>query len=159
VIYFHGFGDRLDNHKPLFDAWNAVGLRVVAFDLPSHGEDSGFSNLIDLYSFQELGELATKVEASKREDETRPLILAGWSTGELIATQMIQKEIFKAQGGRVPRALIFFAPAISVPLFMSWIMSQTTSARKCVLRRLPLQPKLPAQMLPLRHSIVARAAN
>lgn len=72
VLYLHGFADRLDNHGPLFEAWTTAGLRVTSFDLPSHGENSGIRNKIDLYSFDELTALNKHVERVTREEDRRP---------------------------------------------------------------------------------------
>src|SRR4051812_1989608 len=41
VLFLHGFADRFDNHLPLFETWRNAGLRVIAFDYPSHGETCG----------------------------------------------------------------------------------------------------------------------
>ncbi len=45
ILFFIGFADRVDNHKPLFDAWTAAGFRVIAYDYPSHGETCGSGNV------------------------------------------------------------------------------------------------------------------
>ncbi len=118
VLYIHGFGDRLDNHGPLFDEWNRAGLRVIAFDLPSHGENEGRAGNIDYFIFERIGKMVARVEKLTREDAQRPLILAGWSTGGLIATRMVQNLSREAIPGRSLSGLILFAPAISVPVLI-----------------------------------------
>ncbi|MCB0097092.1 MAG: hypothetical protein KDE46_15290, partial [Caldilineaceae bacterium] len=40
ILFIHGHADRLDNHGALFGAWAEAGYRVLAFDLPSHGESN-----------------------------------------------------------------------------------------------------------------------
>ena len=111
ILYLHGFGDRLDNHGPLFDTWSNAGFRVISFDYPSHGETEGTS--INLITFRRLAELAQTVERATRQDLQRPLLLAGWSTGGLLAIRMVQSLTFKSFE-RKPKGLILFAPGISV---------------------------------------------
>ncbi|MEZ4730541.1 MAG: alpha/beta fold hydrolase [Caldilineaceae bacterium] len=110
ILFIHGHADRLDNHGPLFTAWRAAGYRVISFDLPSHGE----SNIlpIDLYSFADLFTLVRLVEASTREDENRPLVIAGWSFGGLVATRLAQQPADLAAFGRPPQGMILFTPAV-----------------------------------------------
>jgi len=120
VLYIHGFADRLDNHAPLFDAWTRAGLRVIAFDLPSHGEDSGSNNDLNYFNFEALVSLAAQVEEETKAPETadvkRPLILAGWSTGGLIITRLLQKS-WLAGFSRPISGVILFAPGVSVRKF------------------------------------------
>ena len=117
VLYFHGLGDRLDNHGPLFDEWTKAGLRVIAFDLPSHGEDRGSYNDLNHFDFQALAELAARVEQSVRPaDSRRPLILAGWSLGGLIAVRTMQ-ERWSSGFSRPVSGVILFAPGVSVRKF------------------------------------------
>ena len=113
VLYLHGLGDRLDNHARLFEEWNKAGFRVISFDLPSHGENKGTSNDLNKYTFGDLISLASQVERATLEDEKRPLILAGWSTGGLIAVRAVQSEHL-SKLKRTPTALILFAPGVSV---------------------------------------------
>lgn len=112
VLYFHGFADRLDNHGPLFEAWNKAGLRVISFDLPSHGENRGLKNKLDLYSFEKLSDVAKAVERFTREDAARPLIVSGWSTGGLLAVRMAQTQAWQA-GDRPLKGLVLMAPGVS----------------------------------------------
>jgi pimeloyl-ACP methyl ester carboxylesterase len=116
VLYIHGFADRLDNHAPLFNAWNQMGLRVISFDLPSHGEDSGNYNDLNHFSFQDLANLAAKVEQYTKPEEARPLIIAGWSTGGLIVVRMLQKNWTSGFSRKVSGAILF-APGVSVRKF------------------------------------------
>ncbi|HEY8271141.1 MAG TPA: alpha/beta hydrolase [Pseudobdellovibrionaceae bacterium] len=116
ILYIHGFGDRLDNHQPLFRAWTKAGFRVIAFDLPSHGENSGTYNDLNNFSFEELAALAVKVEGETKPDTARPLILSGWSTGGLVVVRMIQEK-WMADLSRPVSGVILFAPGISVRKF------------------------------------------
>jgi alpha-beta hydrolase superfamily lysophospholipase len=113
VIFLHGFGDRIDNHDPLFQGWTRAGLRVVAFDYPSHGETTGLLSDLDLFEFTDLAELVVKVEEQTREDQNRPLFLAGWSTGGLLAIRMMQGPTLP-QLGRPVAGVIAYAPGVSV---------------------------------------------
>ncbi len=114
ILYIHGFADRFDNHIPLFQTWSAAGFRVIAFDLPSHGEDSGSENNLNGFSFRDLAELAAKIEAETRPLNPRPLFLAGWSTGGLIVVRALQENWgpFRPISGA-----ILFAPGVSVRKF------------------------------------------
>jgi pimeloyl-ACP methyl ester carboxylesterase len=116
VLYIHGFADRLDNHAPLFSAWNRAGLRVIAFDLPSHGENSGSYNDLNRFDFSDLATLAAKAEQDTKPAEKRPLILAGWSTGGLIVTRLLQKN-WTSGFSRPISGAILFAPGVSVRKF------------------------------------------
>jgi len=109
ILYLTGFADRLDNHQPLFNAWTQAGFRVISFDYPSHGETCG-SN-INLYKFGDLAKLAGYVESITREDATRSLILAGWSTGGLLAARILQGLPYS---GRPIAGAILFSPGIDV---------------------------------------------
>jgi alpha-beta hydrolase superfamily lysophospholipase len=116
VLYLHGFGDRLDNHGPLFQEWNEQGLRVISFDYPSHGETRGPG--LDSFNAPKgalagLGEIAKQVEQNTRQDKSRPLILAGWSTGGLLGIRVLQ-QLSGITFERRPSAAIFFAPALSM---------------------------------------------
>lgn len=114
VLYIHGFGDRLDNHAPLFAEWNRAGLRVIAFDLPSHGLTRGTN--LNIFTFTALAKMAAQVEAATREDSARPLILAGWSTGGLLAIRIVQADL--ASFSRPLAGMILFAPGVSVYSFV-----------------------------------------
>lgn len=117
VLYIHGFGDRLDNHEPLFSAWNQAGLRVISFDLPSHGENRGDLNNLNKFDFQALFDLVTQVElATKSLDTHRPLILAGWSMGGLLVVRALQ-EGWNAGLSRQVSGAILITPGIGVRKF------------------------------------------
>ncbi|MEZ4683444.1 MAG: alpha/beta fold hydrolase [Caldilineaceae bacterium] len=111
ILFIHGHADRLDNHGALFTAWRAAGFRVIAFDLPSHGE----SNIlpIDLYRVEDFAALAQLVEATTRDDPDRPLLLAGWSFGGLLATRIAQEPALLAGFSRQPAGLLLLTPAVT----------------------------------------------
>ncbi|MBI3547418.1 MAG: alpha/beta hydrolase [Elusimicrobia bacterium] len=119
VIYIHGFADQLDNHPMLFEELTKAGFRVISFDLPGHGENKGIQSDLGLYSFPSLASLVVEVEKRTREDAGRPLFIAGWSTGGLLAVRMAQMESFKGSG-RAVSGLILYAPGVSVHLFVGW---------------------------------------
>jgi alpha-beta hydrolase superfamily lysophospholipase len=111
ILYLPGFADRLDNHGPLFTAWSEKGFRVVSFDYPGHGESRGRKNSINRFGFAALADFASQVEAATREDSHRPLLLAGWSTGGLLAVRILQAG---PTLGRDPKGVLLFAPGVSV---------------------------------------------
>ena len=113
VLFFHGFADRFDNHLPLFEAWRDAGLRVVAFDYPSHGETCGRG--IDRYKINGVAELVAHVERATRPDAVRPLVLAGWSTGGLLTIRLLQTPSIAPLSRGVAGAFLL-APGVDVPL-------------------------------------------
>ena len=113
ILYIHGFGDRLDNHQPLFRTWAQAGFRVIAFDLPGHGENSGAYNELKNFSFRDLSNLSGKIEQDSKPEKSRPLILSGWSTGGHIVVRTIQQN-WTSEFSRPISGAILFAPGISV---------------------------------------------
>jgi alpha-beta hydrolase superfamily lysophospholipase len=75
VLFLIGFGDRADNHSPLFNAIVNSGFRVFSFDYPAHGESDCGS--INFSSFKELMTAASAVEQSVRAGSKAPLFLIG----------------------------------------------------------------------------------
>ncbi len=116
ILFLHGFGDNMLNHGPLFKNWTDSGFRVVSFDFPSHGESIGDSiNDFDSASGPILGlaKLAFAVEQKYRKDSSRPFLIAGWSTGGLLAIRMAQG-LGSYNGHRDIDALILLAPGVFV---------------------------------------------
>lgn len=113
ILYLHGFADHLGNHRQLFEAWTNAGFRVIAFDFPSHGKSYGLRGL-DTFPFTSLARLAATIEKRTAEDSRRPLLLAGWSTGALLATRIVSSNQFP-RFTRPIKAQILFSPGISVP--------------------------------------------
>ncbi|MBL7670237.1 MAG: alpha/beta fold hydrolase [Bdellovibrionaceae bacterium] len=114
ILFFHGYGDTFENHIPLFTEWNRIGLRIIAFDFPSHGKSNGFMwNDLDWYSFQCLAEIANLVRNVTLENSSRPLFLSGWSTGGLLAIRIVQSEKMRALFPPI-RGLVAYAPGVSV---------------------------------------------
>lgn len=115
VMYVHGLGDNVLNHDPLFQVWLDLGYRVIAMDLPSHGETTGYS--LNCCNFEMLGNFILEIDRRMKPDgdPTRPMVLAGWSTGGLVALRMVQRKLFEKHF-RQPSALQLFAPGIGVRL-------------------------------------------
>ena len=113
MLFLIGFGDRADNHGPLFNLLNEQGIRVISFDYPSHGESR--CSHINNESFTSLSFLAQEIEEKTREDINRPLFLSGWSTGGLLALRMTQQN-FLAE--RFVKGIVLIAPGISVYTFV-----------------------------------------
>jgi len=146
VLFFHGFSDRMDNHRPLFEAWTRRGFRVVSFEYPSHGETCGKSLAFHLYP--SLARLAAQVERSTREDEQRPLLLAGWSMGGLLATRLLQG---LEPLSRPVTAAMLLTPGVAVHMFLGQVEAAT-------LTRNPYPPHT-GPIAPVRPSIFPIAAN
>jgi alpha-beta hydrolase superfamily lysophospholipase len=139
VIFLHGFADRFDNHLPLFEAFVAKGLRVITFDYPSHGESCGFS--IGTFGFTGLADLAADIAKDARRDNKKPLYLAGWSTGGLLAVRIAQG----LERKRFPRldGLALFAPGVDVKLLspaISGVSNETLTRNENPPHRGPIRP-------------------
>lgn len=113
MLFFIGFGDRADNHGPLFKLMSEQGIRVISFDYPTHGE-SRCSHL-DHETFTSLSDMAQEIEEKTRVDVNRPLFVSGWSTGGLLALRMIQTNYLAE---RFVQGLILIAPGVSVYNFV-----------------------------------------
>lgn len=113
MLFLIGFGDRADNHGPLFQLMNQHGIRVISFDYPTHGESR--CSHIDYESFTSLSFMAQEIEEKTREDIHRPLFLSGWSTGGLLALRMIQQN-FLAE--RFIKGVVLITPGVSVYTFV-----------------------------------------
>ncbi len=115
LLFLHGHADRLDNHAALFDALTAAGVRVVSFDLPSHGgTDAG---AIDRWSFDDLAAVTGRVLRATQQDAARPLMVTGWSFGGLLATRFVQDPAERSALGRPVRALVLESPAVAPRAF------------------------------------------
>ena len=116
-LYLHGFGDRFSNHEKLFKTWAQAGVRTIAFDFPDHGEtcSNALSSHLDFFTFEELSFIATQVMTKAGEKPWRPLLLAGWSTGGLLAIRMAQATLGFHEFARHIHGLVLFAPAVRVP--------------------------------------------
>ena len=130
ILFLPGFGDRLDNHGPLFEEWVKKGFRVISFDYPSHGGTTG--SPLNFFSFRRLAKMVRAVEEFTRSEADRPLILSGWSIGGMIAARIASSDTL-ARPGRPIKGLILFAPAIATPFRVgeasSWLfpMGRVTS--------------------------------
>ncbi len=114
ILYLHGFADSFTNHGPLFRQWTDAGFRVIAFDYPGHGI-TGARNKVSInhFNFDGLMDLARQVVRRTRPETDRPLLLAGWSTGGLLAVRLVQSGNL-SKLGRKPAGMILFAPGIAV---------------------------------------------
>jgi alpha-beta hydrolase superfamily lysophospholipase len=124
ILYLHGFADRIDNHKPLFDQWTKRGFRVIAFDYPSHGETCGES--LETFTIDGLASLAAEVEERMMKDEyarygSLPLYVAGWSTGGFLATHLVENQLAGAEPRLVHpvKGSVLFAPGVAVQPVLS----------------------------------------
>lgn len=139
ILYLHGFADRMDNHKPLFDEWTKRGARVISFEYPSHGETCGAS--LARYTFTDLVDLASYVEGKTVEDRQRPLYLAGWSTGGLIATRLVQghRKLSRPVAGSM-----LFAPGIDVQVVLDKVTVESLTSHPAPPHTGPIAPKRPS---------------
>lgn len=127
VLFFHGYGDTFKNHLPLFREWNQAGLRVIAFDFPSHGQTQGDKwDDLDWYSFSDLAEMASVVRKQAVKGQDRPLFLSGWSLGGLLATKIVQSHELRTLFPPI-KGLVTFAPGVSVKKCVGNIFCQITN--------------------------------
>jgi pimeloyl-ACP methyl ester carboxylesterase len=110
LVFLHGHADRVDHHRELFARWAQAGIAVVAPDLPSHGGTTVRG--IDAWT---TGDLAALVGLLERRYGTagRPLILAGWSYGGLVATRILQSPDHLRALARRPSAAVLLVPAVA----------------------------------------------
>lgn len=142
VLFLHGFADRFDNHLPLFEGWRKLGLRVIAFDYPSHGETCGRG--LDLYRIRGLAQLASFVEERTRPDHARPLVLAGWSTGGLVSVRLLQEPSLAL--GRPVSGAFLLAPGVDVKVLvgkMQFVTEETLTHHPDPPHRGPISPVSP----------------
>ena len=116
VLFLHGHADRLDNHMALFRAWQHSGARVIALDWPSHG--GSHIGPLDMYEAEDLFALVQLVERATLQDPQRPLVLAGWSYGGLIATRLLQHSDALQGLSRRPAGLLLLAPGVVLQPFV-----------------------------------------
>ncbi len=110
LVFLHGHADRADNHQELFAAWRQAGLRVLAPDLPSHGDTS--TRPIDAWSTADLAALIGTLDRAAGHAD-RPLMLAGWSYGGLVITRILQEPAHLAALARPPSAAVLLSPAVA----------------------------------------------
>ncbi len=152
ILYFHGFGDRFSNHATLFQEFNEAGFRVLTFDLPSHGNSTGnLIGSIDFHSFKSLSQIAhVLLETIRPQSDQKPLILAGWSLGGLIATRILQVEELRADFPKVSGLILHapdFAPQRCVGNSECQITSETLSHNQAAAQR-EIKPTSPLKHLP-----------
>ncbi len=150
ILYFHGFGDRFSNHTALFQEFNNAGFRVLAFDLPSHGDSTGnLIGSIDFQSFKSLSHIAHELLGTIRPpSDEKPLILAGWSLGGLIATRILQVEELRADFPKIS-GLILHAPAFAPQKCVGTSECQIT--RETLSHNLAMENREIKPTSPLKH--------
>jgi pimeloyl-ACP methyl ester carboxylesterase len=109
LVFLHGHADRIDHHRDLYASWAQAGIAVVAPDLPSHGGTTVRG--IDAWT---TGDLAALVGLLDRRygAANRPLILAGWSFGGLVAARILQHPDHLRALARRPAAAVLLVPAV-----------------------------------------------
>jgi pimeloyl-ACP methyl ester carboxylesterase len=140
ILFFHGFSDRFDNHRPLFEEWTRRGFRVVSFEYPSHGETCGRN--LAAYLYPSLARFAVQVEKETVEDPRRPLLLAGWSMGGLLATRIVQ-----GLGDPLSRPVagaMLLTPGVDVHVFLKEVSETTLTRNPSPPHTGPIKPKRPA---------------
>jgi alpha-beta hydrolase superfamily lysophospholipase len=141
ILFLHGFADRFDNHRPLFEEWTRRGFRVVSFEYPSHGETCGRN--LAFYLYPSLANLARQVERETVQDPDRPLLVAGWSMGGLLATRMLQGGLGEGFTRPVAGAMLL-TPGVDVRVFLSAVSNETLTRNPDPPHTGPIQPTRPS---------------
>ena len=116
ILYLHGLGDKSSNHPRLFKEWNDIGYRVISFDYPNHGRTlTPLTDDLNFYTMKKLSNVATNTLKKYRLDNSKKLVIAGWSTGGILAIRAIQQYFPKEIISQVTHAILF-APGVSVKL-------------------------------------------
>jgi hypothetical protein len=152
IVYQHGLASRLDNHLQLYASWQKAGFRVIAYDVPQHGENKGSANNLNSYTFEDLSFIFSQVELHTREDPSRPLLISGWSIGGLLVSRMVQSSYMQKIQGRNITAAIAFTPDIAVHLIIGdkgFFTIPTLTSFKDPKLAGPLKPNFPAWDFPL----------
>ncbi|WP_164848398.1 alpha/beta hydrolase [Halobacteriovorax sp. HLS] len=116
VLYLHGLGDNLENHPRLFSEWTKRGYNVISFDYPDHGRT--FTSKVDdlnFYTLKRLSNIAEKVLNEHRSNRDKKLVIAGWSTGGILAIRAIQ-DYFSKNLIKEIDSLILYAPGVGVKI-------------------------------------------
>ncbi len=106
IYFFHGHGDRADNHGDFFEKFSYQGFTVIGFDLPGHG-DSEMGSL-DKYSFEDFFAITAAV-ISQTLKPGQPFYFVGWSFGGLIAYEYAQQ--LEKTNRPLPKKLVLWTPA------------------------------------------------
>jgi alpha-beta hydrolase superfamily lysophospholipase len=149
ILFFHGFSDRMDNHRPLFEEWTQRGFRVLSFEYPSHGETCG-RNLVH-YLYPSLARFALQIEEETREDSSRPLLLAGWSMGGLLAARMMQG--LEGPFSRPIAGAMLLTPGVAVHAFLGTVKNETLTRNPKPPHTGPIRPTRPA-IFPIAANIL-----
>jgi alpha-beta hydrolase superfamily lysophospholipase len=153
IIFFHGFSDRMDNHRPLFETWTRRGFRVVSFEYPSHGESCGRN--LAFYLYPSLARFAAQVERETVEDARRPLLLAGWSMGGLLATRLVQG---LEPLSRPIQGAMLIAPGVDVHWFVQSVRNETLTRNPNPPHTGPIRPTRPV-IFPIAANLLYQAGQ
>ena len=93
IIYCHGFGEDKERINQHFNELNAIGIGIVSFDFPCHGEDE---SLYTEFNLSNSLEYLDKVIDSVKEYGV-PISLMGSSYGGYIALSYINRFKVKAK--------------------------------------------------------------
>jgi pimeloyl-ACP methyl ester carboxylesterase len=151
LLYFHGYGDRFQNHEALFQQFNAAGFRVIGFDMPSHGDTLTIDEEdLNRQTIDQLATIASSVLKHTRSlTDAKPLFFAGWSIGGLIATRAVQNENYRVRFPKVD-GLILYAPSVAlkpcVGNFLCLITNDTLSHNESFRDR-EIKPNAPLKNL------------
>lgn len=123
VIYLHGYADTFNNHEHLLSQFHGAGMRVLAFDYPTHGKSEGS---IWFWSIDQVGSLVRELlnhdtfrKGPLAVNRKLPVILVGWSTGATIALRTAQdwKSLVVPEDMRLA-GVIGFAPGLPARAFV-----------------------------------------
>jgi alpha-beta hydrolase superfamily lysophospholipase len=137
VLLIHGFAEHVRRYDHVVAALTAMGLAVVAVDLPGHGRSGGRRGDIRAFGDYEAA-LDALFESLGREERERPLIVVAHSMGALVALRWLQTR------GHRPAAVVLSAP---------WFATDAVLSRVTLLLKGVLSVLAPG--FPVRRSIQA----
>ncbi|MEM9573978.1 MAG: alpha/beta hydrolase [Pseudomonadota bacterium] len=102
IVFLHGNSFSSAVFQKQFESAQLEDFRLIAFDLPGHGQSSGF--LADVgYTF---GTLADAIARGIELLDLKDIVVAGWSLGGSVALEMLDRT------PQVAGAMIFGAPPL-----------------------------------------------
>jgi len=84
VILIHGYADAKVGSIAWAGVWQAMGFHVLAIDLRAHGESGGRFVTAGWFERDDVDQIINEFRAA-RPDETKQLVLAGFSMGAAVA--------------------------------------------------------------------------
>lgn len=89
ILFIHGNSACKEVFSRQFDSDLRASFRLIAFDLPGHGESDDATDPERTYSFEGYADIAAQVMAHRAVSQP---IIVGWSLGGHVAIDMLRRE-------------------------------------------------------------------